>query len=267
MGIEFKNVSYNQNGNEIIKNLSLKFISNEINSIYDIDGNGELILNLLNGKIDTYDGSILLNKKNLKKSKLSQDMVCLDSVINMNQLVKDYLISNLQKYNYKLDILDKHVLDSLKMVGLDKSVLLKKIDELSSGQIMLIKIASLLSLNPKILVMYEPTNNLDVNGIKNLIKIVRILKNRFHKTFIFISTDVEFLHKISDTIYLINNGRLVKYGDKYDIFTDFDLLKQYNIKLPNTILFSKQVLDKKNKKIGYRDEINDLLKDIYRYAR
>ena len=101
MGIEFKNVSYNQNGHEIIKNLNIKFITNEINSIYDIDGNGELILNLLNGKIDTYDGSILLNKKSLKKSKLSQDMVCLDSDINMNQLVKDYLTSSLQKYNYK----------------------------------------------------------------------------------------------------------------------------------------------------------------------
>ena len=126
MGIEFKNVSYNQNGHEIIKSLNIKFITNEINSIYDIDGNGELILNLLNGKIDAYDGSILLNKKSFKKSKLSQDMVCLDSDINMNQLVKDYLTSNLQKYNYKLDILDKHVLDSLKMVGLDKSILPKK---------------------------------------------------------------------------------------------------------------------------------------------
>ena len=75
------------------------------------------------------------------------------------------------------------------------------------------------------------------------------------------------MHKISDNIYLINNGDLIKYGDKYDIFTDFELLKEHNIILPNTILFSKKVLDKTGKKIGYRDDINDLLKDIYRYAR
>lgn len=75
------------------------------------------------------------------------------------------------------------------------------------------------------------------------------------------------MHKISDNIYLINNGSLIKYGDKYDIFTDFELLKEHNIILPNTILFSKKVLDKTGKKIGYRDDVNDLLKDIYRYAR
>ena len=187
--------------------------------------------------------------------------------IDENITVRSYMEDNLKKYNYKLDILDKHIADSIKMVGLNNNLISRKISELSSGEKMLVKIGSLLSLNPKVIVMYNPIEDLDAPSIKNLIKIIRILKNRFHKTFVFVTSNIEFMHKISDNIYLINNGSLIKYGDKYDIFTDFELLKEHNIILPNTILFSKKVLDKTGKKIGYRDDVNDLLKDIYRYAR
>lgn len=263
MDIEFKNVKYDS----LINNLSMKLISDKINSIYDIDGNGKTIYDLLNGNINNYDGDILLGKKNIKKLKSSNDMCFLDINIDENMTVKSYMEDNLKKYNYKLDILDKHIADSIKMVGLNNNLISRKISELSSGEKMLVKIGSLLSLNPKVIVMYNPIEDLDAPSIKNLIKIIRILKNRFHKTFVFVTSNIEFMHKISDNIYLINNGSLIKYGDKYDIFTDFELLKEHNIILPNTILFSKKVLDKTGKKIGYRNDINDLLKDIYRYAR
>ena len=63
MDIEFKNVKYDQ----LISNLNMKLISDKINSIYDIDGNGKIIYDLLNGNINNYDGDILLGKKNIKK--------------------------------------------------------------------------------------------------------------------------------------------------------------------------------------------------------
>ena len=48
MDIEFKNVKYDS----LINNLSMKLISDKINSIYDIDGNGKTIYDLLNGNIN-----------------------------------------------------------------------------------------------------------------------------------------------------------------------------------------------------------------------
>ena len=84
MDIEFKNVKYDQ----LISKLNMKLISGKINSIYDIDGNGKTIYDLLNGNINNYDGDILLGKKNIKKLKLSKDMCFLDINIDENITVK-----------------------------------------------------------------------------------------------------------------------------------------------------------------------------------
>ena len=54
---------------------------------------------------------------------------------------------------------------------------------------------------------------------------------------------------------------------KYKIFKLNSLLKKANQQMPNVSLIEKKVLEIKNKKLGNRDNINDLIKDIYRNAK
>jgi len=72
---------------------------------------------------------------------------------------------------------------------------------------------------------------------------------------------------LSDYVYLFNNGKILLEGDKYEVLTNTKILKQNNLNKPKLIEFVDLVENKKNVKIGYRDDINDLMKDVYRYVR
>ena len=56
-------------------------------------------------------------------------------------------------------------------------------------------------------------------------------------------------------------------GNKYDVLSNEAAMNECGLLVPNILHFSNLVSDKKGIDIGYRDEINDLIKDVYRYAK
>ena len=115
-----------------------------------------------------------------------------------------------------------------------------------------------------VLVLDSFTEGLDDINQDRIIKLIRILKNRYNKKIIIASNDLEFIHKIADKVYVLYEGIVIMSGSKYDIFKQEKLLKKYGLLVPNIIKFENLVLSKKNIRLGYRDDINDLIKDIYR---
>lgn len=283
MEINFEKVGYTYNEKMPIKkvalkNLNLKLEKNKVNSIIGSNGSGKTtLIQMINALIMPSSGNIKVEDFEIKANSKVENMNDLRFNVGLifqfpeeqifNLTVREEIGFGLENFKHRLDNKEKHIEDALKMVGLDNSYLDKNPFTLSNGEMRKVAIASVLAYNPKVLIFDEPTLGLDPKSKNNLIKIIRFLKNRYNKTIVIVSHDMELVHKISDYVHVISNGSLVKSGTKYEIFTDFELLKKYNIKIPNVINFSKLVLNKKGKKIGYRDEINDLLKDIYRYAR
>ena len=252
MEITLKDINYN----DLLKDINISF-NKGINGIIGCNGSGKsLLLKIISKELKPTSGTIEISKQ-------VGYVDCLNFKIS-NELVCDYLKKILIIKNYKLDSLNERVDKSLIMVGLE-NVKYNRISSLSNNEIIRLSIASVLIYNPKIIIIDEPFITLDDNNLKKIFKIFRLLKLRYNKTIIIATNKIDILHKIADNIYVLDKGKIVMKGDKYEVFMQEKNLTKYNLIVPDVIHFSNLVLEKKNKKIGYRDEINDLIKDIYRY--
>ena len=109
----------------------------------------------------------------------------------------------------------------------------------------------------------EPTIGLDYKNKKKIINLIRLLKNRYKKTIIIVSHDVDLLYELCDNIIILDNGKLMLYGDPISVFKEDKLIKKYNIETPKIVTFSSLARDKGIKLID-RKNINDLIKEVYR---
>lgn len=267
MEIELKNVDFtyekiNYEKKEVLKNINMKFEAGKITSIIGKSGSGKTtLLELIDNIIVPTKGEIIIEDVN-KIGFLFQ----FPEEQFFNQTVKKELEVILKLSDYKKDI-NKRIYDVLEMVNLNEDYLNKNPFNLSSGEKRKLALASVLILNPKIILLDEPTIGLDDKDKNEMIKLIRMLKNRYNKTIIIASHDMNFIHKITDYIYVLDNKKIIMEGDKYTIFKQEEKLNKIKIKVPNLISFSNKVLKTKKIKIGYRDDINDLIKDIYRYVK
>lgn len=278
MEVKISNLSFyydKKTKNRIIDSINLKIKNNTIVSITGKSGSGKTTLVELIGALKIPNsgkitiGDIVINKKKifddniLKKAVSYVPQNCEYQLFN--KTVYDELTYPFKFKNEKIER-DK-VIEYLNLVDLNESFLDRNPLALSTGEKRKVVIASTLLLNTDIIIFDEPSVGLDSKSIKNFIRLLKNLKNNFAKTIIVVSRDIEFIHKISDQIVILHEGKIIADGDKYTAFNDVDLLNKYGLSIPKTMEFSNLVLSKKNVKIGYRDEINDLLKDIYRYVR
>lgn len=256
MGIKFENVSYREKLVDVT--FDIKF--GQINTIVGSTGSGKsIIVQLICMLKSPTKGRIIIDdsyKIGLVNQQVEEQFFC--------QTVRKELESNLEGENYTEERLQKRIKDSLKMVGLEEKCLERDPLKLSSSEMRKLSLAKALSINPKILILDEPSVGLDNEDKKKLVKIIKTLKRRFSKTIIIITQDVEFAHLVSDYIIGINKGRIVAQGDKYTFFKQVNLLKKNKIGVPKIIEFEDIALKTKKIKLGYRDDVNDLIKDIMR---
>ena len=249
----------------ILKNINLTISSNIITGIIGPSGSGKTTLvDLIGGLLKPTSGFIRYN--NLDKLKngdvgyVFQNPKTQFFCRNVKEEIKLGALIN----DYKVDVLEERILDVLKIVKLNKNILDKNPLTLSNSEAKKVALAAILIYNPKLIILDEPTSNLDDKSKSEFIKLIKMLKNRYNKTIIIISHDIDLLHKIVDNVVVLYEGKKVLEGNKYDIFKDSKTLKKYGLLPPKVIMFSNKVLNKKGIKLGYRDDINDLIKDIYR---
>jgi len=241
--IEIKNLSYTYpDGNIALNNINLEISENECIALIGPNGSGKttLILNLNgilrgNGCVKIFNKE--LSDKNLKEIRKDIGIVFQnpDDQLFMPTVFDDVAFAplnmNLDEKEVKVRV--KNALHDVGMSDYENHCSY----HLSFGEKKKISIATILSMNPKIVVFDEPTANLDTKSKKELIKIIKNLK-KDGKTIIIATHDLDSVLEVVDRIAILNKT-IVAYGKTREIITNEKLFEDENLDTPNIVILFK----------------------------
>lgn len=266
MEIKLDNVCSNK-----LESINILFSEKKITSLI---GNSECgkkeLINLIYGLDKIHSGVIKYGRKKIDASSNSKKCIEIRKMIYYLREDSSNMLFNInikEDIKYHLDKYDNEKLcELLKSFNLDNSILEKCYLDLSSSEIRKIQLIIGLMSNSKVIILENPTIKLDNKSIQTLIKHLKKIK-REDKIIIINSYNTNFLLEVSDEVIVMDNNKIIDEGSKFDILSNEKLLNKINLKTPNILHFINKVKKLKNKKISYSDNINDLIKDIFRYAK
>ena len=245
----------------VLNDINIRIEGNKITAFLGTSGSGKSsLVQLIKGIINPTSGTI-----SIKKGKLLNNEIGLLFQNNDEQFIGNTLREELNLYGVKCD--ENQIESVLKELDLSIEYLDKDLSKMGSGELRKVALASIFIIDFKVIILDEPSIGLQSKSKKKLIKYLKRLKYKFDKTIIVVSHDSDFVYELADFVHVLDKGNIVYSGLKNKLFKDTNLLVKYGLEIPKLIEMVDIINKRKNVDLGYRNDINDLVKDIYRYAR
>ncbi len=291
MPIEFRELSYVYSKDmpyayKALKEINLEIEEGKINAIIGETGSGKSTLvqhlNALllpsEGELEIAGYTIRANEKT-KGLKYLRKKVGLVFQFSEYQLFEETILKDVSFSPKNFGVSEEEAIikakEALKLVGIDESMYEKSPLDLSGGQKRRVAIAGIIAIEPKILVLDEPTAGLDPvgamepeiivldeptagldpKGSKEMIGLFSKLNKEMHKTIILVTHDNEVVYNYADNVILLSHGEIVLNKDAREFFDDKELLDRLHILKPQ-IVELKELLNAKGYKIG--NEVRDI---------
>ncbi len=231
--IELENVSYAYpDGTVALRDVTLRLAQGQRVALLGPNGAGKTTLALhLNGVLPAQQGAVrvagqVVNAKTVRQTRRDVGLVFQDpdDQLFMPTVRQDVAFGPV---NYKLDDIDARVHRALAAVGM-QDAMQRAPHHLSFGQRRRVAIATVLSMDPKILVLDEPTSNLDPASRRELADILSGLD----VTMLMVTHDLLFAWQLCPRSVVLADGRLQYDGPTHDLLADPELLRRFRLELP-----------------------------------
>ena len=138
--------------------------------------------------------------------------------------------------------IDKRVRESAALVGLKEKHLTRSPFDLSGGQKRRVAIAGVLAMNPKVLILDEPTAGLDPKGRDEILATIKKLhEENKEMIIIFVSHSMEDVAKTAERVIVMNDGHVEMQGTVAEVFAQADHLQKIGLNVPQVTLLTDKL--------------------------
>ena len=282
MQISLKNVSYTYNyktpyAREVLKDINLNVEEGSYTVIIGKTGSGKsTLIEHINGLLLPTHGEVLVNnvlitnpkskkeKRELaKKLKVLRQGVAVLFQFSEQQLfetsvLKDIIFAPLN-YGISEERAISKAKELIKLVGLDESYLDKSPFELSGGEMRKVALCGVLALEPKVLILDEPTVALDYKSREEIMTMVKKLKDELNMTIVLISHNMNYVLEYADKVFVLKNGKINFEGTVEELFADEKLLKENSLEQPELLKFYNKLQENNIKLNVFPRKYEDLI--------
>lgn len=267
MSIKIENLThvYMANGpfeKKALDNVNLDIKDGEFIALIGHTGSGKsTLIQHMNGLLEATSGKIIVDGEDI-----TQKGVKLSDVRKKVGLVFQYPEYQLFEETIAKDIaygptnlgldeeeIDKRVRKSMEMVGLDYEVYKDKSPfDLSGGQKRRVAIAGVIAMEPKTLILDEPTAGLDPKGRDDILEQIQLLHSKYNMTIILVSHSMEDVAKIAQRVIVMNKGEVALEGTPAEVFKHVKELEEIGLGVPQVTYLMMKLREK-----GYKvsDEV------------
>ena len=162
-------------------------------------------------------------------------------ISGVKETVFEEVAYGLENFGVPVEEIVERVEAIMKLTHID-SLAEKNPLELSGGQMQRVALASVLVLEPDILIIDEPTSQLDPQGTESGFEIIKMMKDK-KKTIILVEHKIDLIAEYADEVLVLRGGKLIAGGDKAQVLSDISLMEQ-GVQLPQMAILGSRLKEK-----------------------
>ena len=259
MGIILDNVSYTyQEGTPFasaaLSDVSLSIEDGSYTAIIGHTGSGKsTILQLLNGLLVPTEGSVRVFDTLITSTSVNKQIRQIRKQVGLvfqfaeNQIFEETVLKDVafgpQNFGVSVEEAEAIAREKLALVGIDESLFERSPFELSGGQMRRVAIAGILAMEPRILVLDEPTAGLDPIGRKELMTLFKKL-HQDGITIVLVTHLMDDVAEFADQVYVMEKGKLVKGGKPGLVFQNVEFMENIQLGVPKITRFAHRLAER-----------------------
>jgi len=240
---------------EILKNINLDIKKGEFWAVIGKNGSGKTTLcNVLRRFVPDFykgelKGKITLEGKELKDYSVKEIVQKVGFVFQnpftqisgVKETVFEEIAFGLENLALDAEDIRKRVEETLKLLHIEE-LRNKNPYELSGGQGQKVALASIIAMDPEIMVIDEPTSQLDPKGTEEIFEIIDILKKE-GKTIILVEHKLELIAEYAEKVMVLDEGEMILSGNTEDVLKN-KILMEKEIGIPQYAALAYRLMDK-----------------------